>query len=249
MDVDILLLGVVASLSAGLATTIGALPTIFMKRISHKVTDTGLGFSAGIMTSASFFSLLIPSLEIGGILITLVGFVSGVIMVFLVDRYVPHTHIIKGFEGPASRLSSLSLMIIAITIHNFPEGMAVGASFGTGDVMAGIVIASAIGIHNIPEGMAVAFPLIGLGVKRFKVIYYTLMTGLVESMGALISLFLVTHIAYLLPFWLPFAAGAMIYVVSDEMVPESHRSGHEIEATSGFIAGFVIMMLIDNLLG
>lgn len=249
MDLDLVTLGIIASVLAGSATAIGALPVLFLKRISHVVVDASLGFSAGIMTSASIFSLLVPALEMGDIAITLLGFVAGSASVFLIDKYVPHTHIVKGLEGPTSRLSSLSLMIIAITVHNFPEGMAVGVSFGTGNIEIGIVIATAIALQNIPEGTAVAFPFTSMGMGKFRAIYYTLLTGLVEPIGAAIGVLLATHIAHFLPFGLAYAAGAMIYVVSDEMVPESHRLGHEEEATFGFISGFVIMMLLDNIFG
>ena len=168
---------------------------------------------------------------------------------YLLDRYVPHEHLIKGPEGPSSSLSRISLLVLAITIHNFPEGLAVGVSFGGGDITAGIIIATAIGLQNIPEGSAVAFPLIREGFGRGKALLYATLTGLVEPVGGLIGVTLAALIHPVLPYGLAFAAGAMAFVVSHEMIPESHRKGHEIEGTFGFIIGFAVMMLLDTIFG
>ncbi|MCW3976240.1 MAG: ZIP family metal transporter, partial [Candidatus Bathyarchaeota archaeon] len=238
-----------ASLIAGLATGLGALPVLFMKGISHRTLDTMLGFGAGIMLAATAFSLLVPAIELGGVWITVISFVVGGFFVYLLDRYVPHEHLIKGHEGPSSSLSRISLLILAITIHNFPEGLSVGVSFGSGDISAGIVIATAIGLQNIPEGSAVAFPLIREGFSRKKAIWYATLTGLVEPIGGLLGVSLVALARPILPCGLAFAAGAMAFVVSHEMIPESHRKGHEIEATIGFIIGFAVMMFLDTVFG
>lgn len=249
MELELIQLGVLASLIAGLATGIGALPVLFFKSISHRVQDTMLGFGAGIMLAATAFSLLVPSIELGGVWVTVIGFIGGGFFVYLLDRYVPHEHLIKGHEGPSSSLSRVSLMILAITIHNFPEGLAVGVSFGIGDIASGVVIATAIGLQNIPEGSAVAFPLIREGFRKRKAIWYATLTGLVEPIGGLIGVSIVALARPILPSSLAFAAGAMAYVVSHEMIPESHRKGHEIEATMGFIMGFAIMMFLDTVFG
>lgn len=242
-------MGAFASLVAGVSTGLGALPVLFMKDISHRTLDTMLGFAAGIMLAATAFSLLVPAIELGGVWVAVVGFVLGGVFVYLLDRYVPHAHLIKGPEGPSSSLSRVSLLILAITIHNFPEGLAVGVSFGGGDIAAGIVIATAIGLQNIPEGSAVAFPLVREGFRRRRALWISTLTGLVEPLGGLIGVSMVALVHPLLPGALAFAAGAMAFVVSHEMIPESHRKGHEIEATFGFIIGFAIMMFLDTIFG
>jgi ZIP family zinc transporter len=158
MSIELIQLGVFASLIAGMATSLGALPVLFIKEISHHSLDTMLGFAAGIMLAATAFSLLVPAIELGGVGVTIVGFLVGALFVFFLDRYVPHEHFIKGREGPSSSLSRISLLILAITIHNFPEGLAVGVSFGSGDITAGIVIAIAIGLQNIPKVLRLPSP-------------------------------------------------------------------------------------------
>ncbi len=220
-----------------------------MKGISNRTLDTMLGFAAGVMLAATAFSLLVPAIELGGVWAAIIGFLVGGFFIYLLDRYMPHEHLIKGHEGPSSFLSRTSLLILAITIHNFPEGLAVGVSFGSGDIAAGIVIATAIGLQNIPEGSAVAFPLIREGFSKRKAMWYATLTGLVEPIGGLIGASVVALARPLLPSGLAFAAGAMAFVVSHELIPESHRKGHEIEATSGFIIGFAVMMFLDTVFG
>jgi len=249
MIVDIIKIGFLASLIAGLATGLGGLPVLFVKSISDKLMDVMLGFAAGIMLAASFFSLLTPAILLGGISPTISGFIVGVVALHLIDRYVPHAHIIFGLEGPPSKLTWVSLLILAMVIHNFPEGLAVGVSFGGGKISTGITVAVAIALQNIPEGSAVAFPLISAGFKRLKAFTYATLTGLIEPVGGLIGVSIVTLAQPILPFCLALAAGAMIFVVADEMIPESHRKGHERPATFGLVFGFIVMMLLDNLLG
>ncbi len=249
MTAELVWLGAFASLVAGVSTGIGGLPVLFMKDISHRTLDTMLGFAAGVMLAATAFSLLVPAIELGGVWVSVAGFVVGGLFVHLLDRYVPHAHFIKGPEGPTSTLSRVSLLILAITIHNFPEGLAVGVSFGGGDIASGIVIAAAIALQNIPEGSAVAFPLVREGFRRRRALWIATLTGLVEPVGGLIGVSLVALARPLLPGGLAFAAGAMAFVVSHEMIPESHRRGHEIEATLGFITGFAVMMFLDTVFG
>lgn len=249
MTLEFVWLGAFASLMAGLSTGLGGLPVLFMKEISHRTLDTMLGFAAGVMLAATAFSLLVPAIELGGVWVSVIGFVVGGLAVHLLDRYVPHTHFIKGPEGPSSSLSRVSLLILAITIHNFPEGLAVGVSFGGGDVAAGLIIATAIGLQNVPEGSAVAFPLVREGFSRRRALWIATLTGLVEPLGGLIGVSVVALARPLLPGGLAFAAGAMAFVVSHEMIPESHRRGHEIEATFGFITGFAVMMFLDTIFG
>ncbi len=255
---SIILLGVLASLAAGMATSIGAIPILFGREISDRYLDIMLGFAAGVMLAASAFSLLVPALnmdpiytewDLEPVMITVVGFIAGALFIHIIDRWAPHQHFISGPEGSenmSKRLAATWLFVIAITIHNFPEGLAVGVSFGSGDIAAGTVVALAIGLQNIPEGTAVALPLVREGYSRFDALKITLATGLVEPIGGLIGVVAVTIVTGMLGFGMAFAAGAMIFVVSDEIIPESHRKGHERPATFGVIFGFVIMMFLDN---
>lgn len=247
MNAEIVWLGSIASLLAGLATGAGAMPVLFTRRISDRLLDVMLEFSAGVMLAATSFSLIVPAMELSGPWVVVFGVVLGALVLHLVDRFVPHFHPFLGAEGPPSKLPRVWLFVIAITIHNFPEGLAVGVSFGSGDVAAGLVIAMAIGLQNMPEGLAVALPLLREGYSRGKSLWYGTLTGLVEPVGGLLGAAIVSISRPLLPWGLAFAAGAMLFVVSDEMIPESHKKGFEREATFGLIAGFVIMMLLDCL--
>ncbi|MDH5733872.1 MAG: ZIP family metal transporter [Candidatus Bathyarchaeota archaeon] len=244
---EIVWLGTVASLAAGLATGAGALPVLFAKKISDRLLDVLLGFSAGVMLAATSFSLIVPAIDLSGPWVVVIGLALGAVVLHLIDRFIPHFHPILGAEGPPSRLSRVWLFVLAITIHNFPEGLAVGVSFGGGDVAAGLTIAMAIGLQNMPEGLAVALPLVREGYSRRRALWYGTLTGLVEPVGGLLGVALVSIFHPILPWALAFAAGAMLFVVSDEMIPESHRRGFEREATFGLITGFVIMMLLDCL--
>lgn len=247
MNTEIIWLGAVASLAAGLATGAGALPVLFTRRISDRLLDVMLGFSAGVMLAATSFSLIVPALDLGGPWVAVFGLILGALVLHLVDRFIPHFHPIIGAEGPPSKLSKVWLFVIAITIHNFPEGLAVGVSFGSGDAAAGLVIALAIGLQNMPEGLAVALPLLREQYSRSKSLGYATLTGLVEPVGGLLGVALISVFQPILPWGLAFAAGAMLFVVSDEMIPESHRKGFAREATFGLIAGFVVMMFLDTL--
>jgi ZIP family zinc transporter len=248
IDGDIVFLGTVASLLAGLATGLGALPVLFTRRVSDKLLDTMLGFASGVMLAATSFSLLVPSIDLGGPWVAVLGLLLGAVVLHVIDRSVPHFSPAFGVEGPPSELSRIWLFVLAITIHNFPEGLAVGVSFGSGDVAAGLIIATAIGLQNMPEGLAVALPLLREGYSRPKALWYGLLTGLVEPLGGLLGAALVVVSRPLLPWGLAFAAGAMLFVIADEIIPESHKKGYQREATFGLIAGFVVMMLLDTIL-
>jgi ZIP family zinc transporter len=249
MTAEIIWLGAAASLAAGLTTGVGALPVMFTRRVSDRLLDVMLGFSAGVMLAATSFSLIVPALDLGGLWVAVFGVILGAIVLHLIDRFIPHFHPLLGLEGPPSHLSRVWLFVIAITIHNFPEGLAVGVSFGSGDVAVGLVVAMAIGLQNMPEGLAVALPLLRDGYTRGKSLWYATLTGLVEPVGGLLGVALVSYFQAILPWGLAFAAGAMLFVVSDEMIPESHRKGFAREATFGLIAGFVVMMFLDVLFG
>jgi len=244
---EVVWLGAVASLAAGLATGAGALPVLFTRKVSDRLLDVMLGFSAGVMLAATSFSLIVPAIDLSGPWVAVFGIVLGAFVLHVIDRFVPHFHPALGEEGRPSRLSRVWLFVIAITIHNFPEGLAVGVSFGSGDVAAGFVVAMAIGLQNMPEGLAVALPLLREGYSRRRSLWYGTLTGLVEPVGGLLGIVLVSVFHPILPWALAFAAGAMLFVVSDEMIPESHKKGFEREATFGLIVGFVVMMLLDCL--
>ena len=258
---QIILIGTGGSLAAGLATAIGAIPVFFKKDISDKTLDLLLGFAAGVMLAASAFSLLVPALDpetvppitigssfiLDNIWIVSLGVIIGMIFIDLIDKWAPHEHFIAGPEGTVSkRLAATWLFIIAITIHNFPEGLAVGVSYGNGDISGGSVVAIAIGLQNIPEGTAVAMPLLREGYSKKKAFMIAAFTGLVEPFGAVIGVSAVTVAHFFLGFGMAFAAGAMIFVVVDEIIPETHTKKHARQVTYGVIIGFVIMMFLDN---
>ncbi len=247
MNAEIVWLGSIASLAAGLATGAGALPVLFTRRVSDRLLDIMLGFSAGVMLAATSFSLIVPAIDLSGPWVAVVGLLLGALVLHSIDRLIPHFHPFLGAEGPPSKLPRVWLFVLAIAIHNFPEGLAVGVSFGSGEVATGLVIAMAIGLQNMPEGLAVALPLLREGYSRGKSLGYGTLTGLVEPVGGLLGAAIVSISQPILPWGLAFAAGAMLFVVSDEMIPESHRKGFAREATLGLIAGFVIMMLLDCL--
>lgn len=252
-------LGAIASLLAGLATGVGALPILFLARISEQTQDVLLGFAAGVMLAASFFSLIIPGLDAAeaqghgasaAALVVIAGILLGAAALWMIHRYVPHEHFFAGREGPAgAKLRRIWLFVIAITLHNFPEGLAVGVGFGAGDVDKGMALAIGIGLQNMPEGLAVAFSLRTLDYGKGQALLVALLTGLVEPLGGLIGVFAVTLSTVLLPWGLAFAAGAMIFVISDEIIPETHRRGMETQGTAGLMVGLVVMMFLDVTLG
>ena len=253
---SLVLMGVLGSALAGLATGIGALPALFMSRSSTRALNTMLGGAAGVMLAATSFSLIVPGIEHGnllwpgyGVLVVAAGMLFGAVFLDRLDKWLPHEHFFLGPEGPSSRMRRIWLFILAITIHNFPEGLSVGVGFGVGDVRAGTTLAIGIGIQNMPEGLAVALPLIGLGYGRWKAIGIAALTGLVEPIGGVLGAGLVALFGSILPLGLAFAAGAMLFVISDEIIPETHAQGRSRSATFGVIVGFLIMMALDNLLG
>jgi ZIP family zinc transporter len=257
--VEIILWGVLASLVAGLMTGVGALPVLLGHSISRPTSDALLGFAAGVMLSASYFSLIIPGIEaaeaghgslILAALIAGAGIILGAAAVAALNELVPHEHFAQGREGanPGS-LARIWLFVMAITIHNFPEGMAVGIGFAGGDVAKGTTLAIGIGLQNLPEGMAVAVALLGLGYDRWFAFWVALLTGLIEPVGGLIGVVVVSVSEPLLPWGLTFAAGAMIYVISHEIIPETHRHGNQARATAGLVLGLVLMMVLDVVLG
>jgi len=254
-EIPIPVLGFIASLAAGIATGVGALPVLFFRNVSRQLQDIMMGFGAGVMLAATSFSLIVPAITTAGggvsaAFIVAGGMILGGLFLFLSDRYSPHEHFIKGPEGADPRnLKRIWLFIIAITLHNFPEGLAVGVGFGGGDISNGTTLAVGIGLQNMPEGLVVALALITERYTPFKALMIAFATGLVEPAGGLIGAGIVSISAPLLPWGLGFAAGAMLFVISDEIIPESHRKGFEKQATFGVMAGFMVMMILDVTLG
>ncbi len=231
-------------------TTLGSIPIFFGLKLEEKITDAGMGFAAGVMTVASFTSLLIPSIEIGGIIISIIGFVLGVVIVKLLDLLIPHMHITKGYEGGIHpvKLKRAWLIALAMIIHNIPEGMAVGAA-ATYSLVDGLVLAVAIGLQDVPEGLAVALPIAAATGNRRRAFAIGSFSGIIETFAAIIPPLLVGLIPVMLPLMLALAAGAMIYVVVHEITPDIYGHGHDEPATLGFFLGFIIMLILDSVLG
>jgi len=238
-----------ATIATGLASGAGAIPVLFFADVSDRLLDALLGFAAGVMLAATAFSLLVPAIELGGVWVTVLGLAVGAVFLFYADRLIPHFHPIAGLEGPSSTLKRVWLLILAITLHNFPEGLAVGVGFGSGDISAAIVLAIAIGLQNIPEGLAVALPLIREKYRPLKALWYATLSGLAEPIAGFIGAAAVSIARPLVPVGMGFAAGAMLYVISEEIIPETHRKGYAKVGTTGLIAGFIVMTVLDNLFG
>lgn len=251
--------GAAASLIAGLATAAGALPIFAARRISLRAQDSMLGFGAGVMLAAASFSLIVPGVAAAETLwgnrslaaaIAAAGVLGGALFLWAANRLVPHEHFVKGPEGAdGRRVKQVWLFVFAIALHNFPEGLSVGVAFGAGQPAEAASLATGIGIQNMPEGLAVALALLSLGYSRAAAFAVAAVTGLAEPVAGLAGAAAVTFMQPLLPFALTFAAGAMLFVISHEIIPESHRHGHEQSATLGVIGGFVAMMLLDTALG
>ncbi|MFX0546764.1 ZIP family metal transporter [Roseovarius sp. S1116L3] len=256
---NVIVLGFLGSLAAGLMTAVGALPILVGRTVSRRANDILLGFAAGIMLSASYFSLIIPGLDIAGAqygegvipgLIAVGGILLGAGAIYLLNERVPHRHFVSGLEGPkAASVRKIWLFVIAITLHNIPEGLAVGVGFGGGDMGAATTLALGIGLQNAPEGLAVALALRSEGYKSGFAFLVAAATGLVEPVAGLLGVLAISASEILLPWGLTFAAGAMLYVISNEIIPETHRHGHHKGATAGLMAGVVVMMFMDVVFG
>ncbi|RZL12029.1 MAG: ZIP family metal transporter [Rubrivivax sp.] len=243
---------------AALATALGTLPVLLSQRFSQKAYDTMLGFGAGVMLAACAFSLVMPALAsaraqgadpwgAGGIVGC--GILLGAAVLMLIDRWVPHEHFIKGVEGPQARaLKRAWLFVLAISLHNLPEGLAIGVAFAGPDAFGAKALATGISIQDVPEGLVVALALRAVGYGKALSVGLGIASGLVEVVAAVFGVALIGISANLLPWGLAAAAGAMLFVISHEIIPESHRQGHETFATTGLMAGFVLMMLLDTAL-
>ena len=241
-------------LASGAATGLGGLAILVLRRWSERTLDVLLGFTAGVMLAATAFSLLVPALERGSIGEILLGFGLGAAFIAALDTFVPHAHARFAEHGelPAEQRDAqhrATLLLAALTIHNIPEGMAVGVAFAAGGSDLGVPLAIAIGIQNVPEGFAAAAPLIPAGATRAKAAGVAALTGLVEPPAALAAFAALEVAGPLLASGLSFAAGAMLYVIVDELIPESHGHGYERAASIALLIGFALMLALDNAVG
>lgn len=245
----------ITAIGVGGATLFGAILGFVFKNISHKFSDIVLSFAAGVMLSAAVLGLIVPSLEYGGkyaILITVTGIFAGALCLNILDKLVPHLHKMAGVEPEAHQnknINSVLLFVMAIAIHNLPEGIAAGVGFGSGNTGEALLIAGGIALQNIPEGMVIIGPMLASGVKPVRTFLIAAATGLVEVVGTLLGYFAVSVSQTILPFALAFAGGTMLYVVSDEMIPETHTHGAQRGATYALLIGFCVMLVSDVLLG
>ena len=247
------------ALGVGGATVIGAIIGFAFKNLSHRFSDIVLAFAAGIMLAASMIGLILPSLEYGskygvgfGILITVAGIFAGALCLNLIDKLVPHLHKLVGTDiedHHNANLSKVLLFVTAIAIHNLPEGIAAGVGFGSGNNTQAFIIAGGIALQNVPEGMVIISPMLAAGVSPKKTFICAMITGLIEVVGTLIGYFAVNVASVILPFALAFAGGTMLYVISDEMIPETHAHGSQRGATYALLVGFCLMLVFDVLLG
>lgn len=252
-------LGFLGGVAGFAATALGALPALFLRKLSNRTEDTMLGLAAGMMLAASSFSLILPGLaaaeEISGstsigALTVVIGLGLGVLLMLGLDQFTPHEHEHGGPCGAGcGRISRVWLFVFAIALHNLPEGMAIGVSFSQGDLSVGLPLTSAIAIQDIPEGLAVAMALKAAGLAPSRAVGVAALSGLMEPLGALLGIGLASGLALAYPIGLGLAAGAMIFVVSHEVIPETHRNGHQTPATIGLMAGFAVMMVLDTTLG
>jgi len=247
----------ITALGVGGASVIGGLFGFCFRKITHQFSDIILSFAAGVMLAAAVIGLILPSLEYGGkfpLPVSIAGVFCGALTVNLIDKLVPHLHRLAGVDTEThphqqETLNRVLLFVIAIAIHNLPEGIAAGVGFGTGKTMEALTIAAGIALQNIPEGMVIIAPMLSAGISPARTFSVALITGLVEVIGTLLGYFAVSLSAAVLPFALAFAGGTMLYVISDEMIPETHSHGSERGATYSLLAGFCLMLAFDVFFG
>jgi zinc transporter, ZIP family len=243
----------IATLGTYLLTAIGTLPVLFCRSAPRHLMDAMMGFAGGVMVAASCWSLLVPAIASGGVFIAAFGLLAGAAFIYVADQVLPHLHAEfpdeASAEGPQVAWRRSALLMLAMTLHNFPEGMAVGVSFGGGDFGAAVALAIGIGLQNVPEGLAIALPLRRGGMSRGRAFFWGQLSAAVEPVAGVLGAALVLASAAFLPIGMAAAAGAMLYVVVEELIPETVRSGTIDIATLGFIAGFTVMMTLDNALG
>lgn len=240
------------ALGVGAATMFGSALGFIFKKISHAFSDIVLSFAAGVMLAAAVIGLIMPSVENAnaiGVIVAVVGIFLGAFVLNLFDKIVPHLHSLVGVEGGNAGLNKVLLFVMAVALHNLPEGIAAGVSFGSEDTTQALLIAGGIALQNIPEGMVIIGPMLAAGVSPRRTFICALATGLIEVVGTLLGYFAVSVAEIILPFALAFAGGTMLYVISDEMIPETHSHGHHRGATFALIIGFCVMLVSDVLLG
>lgn len=247
-------LAFITALGVGGATIIGVIIGFLFQKIPHEFNDVVLGYASGIMLAAAVIGLILPSIDNGNLWITIVGILGGAIFLNVLDFVTPHLHHITGMDQEAhsdrqSQLNKVLLFVMAIAIHNLPEGIAAGVGFGTANIGNAITVAMGIALQNIPEGMVIVSPLILAGIPKFRVFLIACFTGLIEIIGTIIGFGTVSIASAILPFALAFAGGTMLYVVSDEMIPETHSHGYERPATYALILGFITMLIMDHYIG
>ena len=240
------------ALGVGGATIVGAIIGFFVKDVDHKTNDMILGFAAGIMLAAAVNGLIMPSFEMvdtAVLWLPVLGIFVGALFLNLMDKFTPHLHKLSGVDiedhEDNRNLSRAMLFVMAVAIHNLPEGLAAGVGFGNEDVSAAITVAVGIALQNIPEGVITVSPLIMSGVKRGRAFVLAAVTGLIEVLGTFVGFSLSTVSSQILPFALAFAGGTMLYIISDEMIPETHSHGYERRATYSLLVGFVLMLILD----
>jgi ZIP family zinc transporter len=242
---------ILTALGVGGATVFGSIMGFIFKKISHKFSDIVLAFAAGVMLSAAILGLILPAVDYGGLVVTVAGIFTGALCLNLIDKLVPHLHRLVGADTedhPANaKLSKVLLFVTAIAIHNLPEGIAAGVSFGSGNDAEALLIAGGIALQNIPEGMVIIGPMLAAGVSPKRTFLCALATGVIEVIGTFLGFFAVTVATAILPFALAFAGGTMLYVVSDEMIPETHH-GEASGVTYALLVGFCVMLISDVLL-
>lgn len=242
-----------ATLGTYLLTAIGTLPVFFFKSAPRRLMDAMMGFAAGVMVAASCWSLLVPAIDAGGVAPAAAGLLGGAAFLYVADQLLPHLHAEfpneATLEGPRVAWQRSTLLMLAMTLHNFPEGLAVGVSYGAGDFGAATALAIGIGLQNVPEGLAIALPLRAAGMGRGRAFFWGQLSAAVEPVAGVIGAAVVVMSSAFLPYGMAAAAGAMLYVVVEELIPETVRSGTTDVATLGFITGFAVMMTLDNALG
>jgi ZIP family zinc transporter len=250
----IIAIGSLSSILAGLATGVGALPVLFYKQITHKTLNTMLGAAAGVMLAATAFSLIVPGIQVGnqlwpgyGVYVVAAGIMVGAGFLVLADQWLPYEKYLQPGESFDS-LRKVWLFIAAVSLHNLPEGGAVGVSFGAGDWHNGVALATAVALQNIPEGLAVAMPLVALGYRREQAVLIATLTGLIEPIGGVLGVIMASAFLPLMPIGMAFAAGAMLFVISDDIIPETQSRGKARYATFAMMGGFILMMILDNLM-
>lgn len=238
----------------GGATILGTIFGFSFKKISHRFSDIVLAFAAGVMLSAAILGLILPAIERenGGLVVSIIGIFVGAGCISLVDKIVPHIHKLIGWEDDIHahnlHADKLLLFVAAIAIHNFPEGLAAGVSLGSGDLKTALLISGGIALQNIPEGLVTVTPMLAAGCSPRKTFLCGVATGLIEVFGTFAGYYAVTLASIVLPFFLAFAGGTMLFVISDEMIPETHDHGNERAATYSLLVGFCLMLITDVLL-